>query len=273
MTPMSHALYVLSGRKFGKNDLVAVFSLRLDETGTDGRSPITVVAGAVALPTQWDQLEDKWSGLLARSGVEAFHAAEFNDRCPPYNTWSSLKSQRFTASQNKIIARNTTFRTSIGIEHAVHKEIKARMKGIRGFTADSDYGLCFRALLFQTSQQLVKIDPSHRLAVMVEDGPWAKGAYALYQQIVAMQGKWKPAKHAHRLAGFMSVPKGERPSLEAADLIADQELVRLGKGANRNKRDTLSVLLTRDRLEWWYERMMKEKEERRAWGGRKFAAI
>lgn len=267
---MDAAAHTLFGRQFGAADSVALFSVRLDETGTGGHHTITVVAGAVALPAQWDELERKWTGLLARSSVKVFHAMEFNDRSPPYNNWTRFKCQRFTATQNKIIAMNTAFRVSVGIDQAAHKDIKARMKGIKGFHADSDYGLSLRYLLFQTSEQLLRLDPTHTLAVMVEDGPWAKGAFVTYQRVAAMRAKWKPAKHAHRLAGFASVPKGIRPSLEAADFIADQELVRMGRGSNnRRQGDTLSLLLTADLLERWYEGMIKEKETRRAYGARK----
>ncbi|MDP2410222.1 MAG: hypothetical protein Q8M26_08040 [Pseudolabrys sp.] len=243
---------------------MAIFSIRLDETGTDGYSPITVVAGAVASPSQWDMLESKWSALLARSGVAAFHAMDFNDREPPFDNWSALKLRRFTDAQNKIIAKNTLFRVSVGIEQAAHQAIKERMRGIKGFMPESDYSLCLRYMLFHASEQLSKKDQDHELTVMVEDGPWSCGANATYQRIKG-PSKWKASKHAHRLAGFATVPKGTRPSLEASDLIADQEIVRLSKGVKRSKRDTLSVLLTRERLDAWQEWMMEEKEIRRAW--------
>jgi hypothetical protein len=266
---MSEALHVLFGRRFGEDELVAVFSLRLDETGTDGLSPITVVAGAVATKDQWDKLEDRWQAIMSRNGVDNFHAKEFNGRLAPFNDWSHLKRSRFVDALQRTVARNTTFRASVGIEHAVHKEIKARWKGISGFNADSDYGLCLRYLMFSTSEELLKIDAHHQLTVMVEDGPWSEGAYATYRRVSAMQGKWKPAKHAHRLAGFAAVPFGERPSLEAADFICDQEHARMKAGLRRSQGDTLSVVLTRDILEQWHAGMMKEKETRRAYGARK----
>lgn len=261
---MSHALYVLFGRKLKGNDLVAVFSVRLDETGTDGLSPITVVAGAVATTNQWDKLEARWKAVLKRSGVDHFHAEEFNDRSLPYRDWSALKYKRFAAALDKTIVRNTTFRTSVGIDREVHKDIKTRMKGVRPFSAASDYSLCFQYLLHKTSEYLVKRDPHHQLAVMVEDGPWSKGANAVYQRV-----KSGSSKHAHRLVGFSSVPFGQRPSLEAADLICDLELPRLTAGRSRQRGDTLSVVLTKERLEKWFDGMMAEKARRRAYRARK----
>src|SRR3954447_2666909 len=152
--PISGALHGLLGHKFGSSDLVIVYSARLDEAGTDGRSPYTVLAGAVATAGQWDKLEERWDALLMRSKVDAFHYKEFNEPAPPFDRWSGFKRKRFIDSQEKAIEKNTLFRVSIGVENAVHKSIKERMRGIKGFRADSDYALCLRYLMFHTSDQL-----------------------------------------------------------------------------------------------------------------------
>jgi len=265
--PISGALHGLLGHKFGSSDLVIVYSARLDEAGTDGRSPYTVLAGAVATAGQWDKLEERWDALLMRSKVDAFHYKEFNEPAPPFDRWSGFKRKRFIDSQEKAIEKNTLFRVSIGVENAVHKSIKERMRGIKGFRADSDYALCLRYLMFHTSDQLARIDPDYRLTILVEDGPWAAGAADTYQRVAAMTGKWKPAKHAHRLAGFATAPKGERLSLEAADYIAGTEPDRMlsGRRAGQAGVSRLSCLLTGPLLERWYEGMIKEKEARRAY--------
>jgi hypothetical protein len=245
-----------------------LFSARLDETGTDGRSPYTLVGGAVSTPAQWDRLEQKWSALLHRTKVDAFHFKEFQEGSPPFNDWSAFKRKRFVERQEKIIGAFTLFRISIGIEHAIHRKIKDRMKGIAGFRPDSDYGLCLRYLMFATSEQLLKVDSNHRLSIMVEDGPWSEGAYSTYRKVAAMTGKWKPAKHAHRLAGFAAIPKGESTSLEAADYIVGSEHKRFLEGRESSNTKLLSMLLNGRVLEQWYERMMREKNARRAYGNR-----
>lgn len=267
MLPFGQLLRSLFGRAFGANDLVMIFSARLDETGTDGVSPYTVVGGAIAAPDQWEKLESAWGRLLSRANVAAYHWKEFNDPNDNiFGKWSHLKRSRFVEAQEKLIGKNTLFRVSVGLESSVHANIKARMKGIKGFAAESNYSLCLRYLMFVTYEQLVKIDPNCRLTIMVEDGPWAVGAHKTYQRIAAMTGKWKPAKHAHRLAGFSSVPKGERLSLEAADYLAGSEHARM-LAERRPKRgaQTLSLLLKEPLLERWYEGMIAEKEHRRAY--------
>lgn len=64
MSTFKARLRAIFGRSFGGNELVMQFSLRLDETGTDGRFPYTVVAGAVATVDHWDALETAWAKML-----------------------------------------------------------------------------------------------------------------------------------------------------------------------------------------------------------------
>lgn len=257
-------LRTLFGRASAKGDVLALFSTRLDECGTDGRSRYTVIGGAVSTDANWDKLDAAWDRLLG-PGVP-YHWSVFQDRDGPFKGWSDFKRRRFIERQERIIERNTLFRISIGVESAAHADVKKRMAGIKGFHADSDYGLCLRYLMFMTSEQLLRIDPYHRLSIIVEDGPWAAGAATTYQRVAAMTGKRKPAKHAHRLAGFASVPKGLR-SLEAADFIAGTEHAWMSSVAEEPTRyaERLSMLLTKVELERWYEGMIEEKEARRAY--------
>ena len=244
-------------------------SARLDESGTDGKSPYTVLGGAVSSKDGWAKLETAWGRLLNRTKVSVYHSKEFNERKEDFTGWSDFKCKRFVSFQEKIIEYNTLFRVSVGIEGAVHADIKKRMKGLKGFRPDSNYSLCLRWLMFATCERLAKTYPDHRLTFLVEDGPWSSGAMNTYQHVAKMTGEWKPAKHAHRLAGFRSMPKGERLSLEAADYIVGAEHARfLAGGSTRQERGKLSLLVAADELERWYEGMIREKESRRVHGER-----
>ena len=265
VAPFSQYLHDVCGRAFGPNDLVVILSMRLDESGTDGRSPYTVVGGAVSDKDGWAKLETAWGNLLRRSKVSAYHCKEFNDRKDNFAGWSNFKCKRFVKFQENIICEHTLFRVSVGVEGSLHTDIKKRMKGTKGFREDSNYGLCLRRLMYAACERVEGKYPDHRLTVMVEDGPWSSGANNIYQDVAKMTLKRNPAKHAHRLAGFTSVPKGERLSLEAADYIAGAEHARfLAGGSNRQEMGQLSLLLNAEELERWYEGMIKAKEIRRA---------
>lgn len=256
----------LYGRGVINGGYLMLFSMRLDETGTDGVSKYMAVGGAVATVPQWSKLESKWDRILAPN-ASAFHLKEFDARNGEFEGWSDFKAKRFEERLTKAIEDNTAFRATVGIDRKAHADIKQRMLGIKGFRPDSDYSLCLRFLMFQACEQLCLIDPDCRLALLVESGPWAAGASETYEKVAAMQGKWRPAKHAHRLAGFAHSPKHCFRSLEAADLIVGRECERLIDG-RRSKGDVLAHLLTASDLEIWYEKMMDEKGLRRAWGNR-----
>ena len=271
MLPVRQYLHILLGKRFGGDDLVAVFSARLDESGTDGRSPYTVVGGAVATADNWEKIEAAWGQLLVRSKVSSYHGKEFKDGKGDFSGWSKLKRDRFIKSQEKIINTHALFRVSVGIEGALHSEIKKRMGGVKNFRSSSNYGLCLRYLIFISSERLVNSGyPNHRISVLVEDGAWLRSADSTYRDVSRMTGGHKVAKHAHRLAGFGHAPKGICLSLEIADYIVGSEHSRfiLGRGT-RQEVGMLSLLLDADELEKWYEGMIKEKETRQAHGERK----
>jgi hypothetical protein len=249
----------------GADELVTIFSARLDETGTNERSPYTIVSGAVASLAQWKKLETAWSQLLARAHIQSFHSKEFNAREVPFDTWSDFKCKRFSANQDKLVKKHTLFRIAVGVDDAVHAEIKAKMKGVKGFRADSNYGLCLRYLMFLACETIEKqITSDFKMTIMLEDGPWAAGAVNLYTRVSAMTGKWKPAKHAHRLAGISVIPKGGSLSLEAADYLAGIYHKRmLCRRFSVRDNPQVAILLNRKVLERWYEGMVAEKESRR----------
>jgi len=244
-----------------------LFGLRLDETNTHVKGGFFTVGGAVGTTDGLESLEKAWSRKLSAAGVDEFHLKNFDARQEPYYGWSDFKARRFEDALHKIIKKHTVFRCSVSVDSAVHIEIKDRMRGVRGFRGDSDFSLCLRYLMFWICEQLVQVDADATLSVIVEDGPYSAGAADVYQRVAAMQGKWKPAKHAHRLVGFGSRPKGCLRALEAADLIVGREHQRLANG-RASSGDVLSVTLNRPRLEQWYEGMMQEKELRRAHGQR-----
>ena len=59
-TPARQTFFELFDQTRKINELMAIFDERLDESGTDGRSPYTAVAGAVATTGQWESVEAAW---------------------------------------------------------------------------------------------------------------------------------------------------------------------------------------------------------------------
>ena len=133
--------------------LTLVFSTRLDETGTNERSPFVVVAGGVGTLASWDAFETAWDGLMKRRNVRQFHTKEFKAREGDFDGWGDLKCENFTRAQEKIIKHNVPFTIAVAVEKKAHTEVKRQMRGVRNFKPDSDYGICFRLIRFLAAKK------------------------------------------------------------------------------------------------------------------------
>ena len=96
---------------------------------------------------------------LRRSGVDAYHDRDFQDRKEPYRGWGKLKSERFTAAQEKILRNQTCFEIAVAVDRADHARIKKELVGVKGFVRDSDYGLALRVDHVQVCGFLAKQVP------------------------------------------------------------------------------------------------------------------
>ena len=250
--------------------MALIFSAQVDESGTDGRAGHTVLAGAVALPIQWDRLESNWGALLKRNGVAAFHSKEFKGRSGCFAGWSDFKRKRFTEAQAKIIYRHTAFQVAVLIENATHDEIKKKMVGVKTYQPDSHYGMCFRVLMFRVCGQIEAMGKHEgftggKVQFLLESGPWGANAAKIYEAEINSIGSWRQSVYAHMLDGFGLIPKGKLHGLEAADFLAAQALDDFERTGFLPERDhRLGEVLDRPLLLEWHKDMLKEKERQRA---------
>jgi hypothetical protein len=257
--------------------MAVFFSARLDETGTDGRSPYAMVAGGVSAVDLWDKLESRWNHLLRSRRVTAYHWSDFNQRKAPFDGWGDLKRRNFQKAQEKIINKTVAIQIAVAVHRETHANVKKRWAGVRNFKADSDCGLCFRVARHLICKKLVEfhangtIPTKPNVQFIVEDGPYAADAYTIYQETVATIGtKYKPTQYAEMLAGFGSLPKGQLRSLEAADYIAGRAIADLERGTfiEPGRTEQISMLMTPDFLEDWNDRMVKERTRRQEYARR-----
>jgi hypothetical protein len=71
---------------------MAMYSAYFDESGHPDDSRYLVVAGAVADVDQWVHFEREWISALAPLGTRIFHAVDFNNRNPPFDTLSDKQA-------------------------------------------------------------------------------------------------------------------------------------------------------------------------------------
>jgi hypothetical protein len=52
------------------------WTVRIDESGTDGQSPILAMAALFAANSRWLQLESEWREMLRHHGLDAIHCSQ-----------------------------------------------------------------------------------------------------------------------------------------------------------------------------------------------------
>src|SRR5688500_18130691 len=60
--------------------LIAMLTACLDESGTDGVSPIVMVGGYVSTVDLWEKFAVEWAQFLKSENLEVFHANEIQDK-------------------------------------------------------------------------------------------------------------------------------------------------------------------------------------------------
>jgi|GEM_PF-3543452 len=266
------AIYLLFGKSPAKGETAVFFSARFDETGTDGQSSHVIVAGGVSPPDAWDELERLWDRLMENRNVGIFHYRDFDAKDGDFANWGKLKKSNFINAIEKIIDKAVGFQVAIAVDREVHTQIKGEMRGIKGFKADSDVGLCFRIARFYVCHQIASQHPDAKIKFIVEDGPYAADMHAIYQDIKETEGaKYTPAMHAEMLAGFSSIPKGQLRSLEAADYLAGRGIADLKKGRflRPGRKKQTSMIADAAFLRGWHTGMLEERQRRQVHGRRR----
>ena len=125
---VNELFYALFGCEPSEDDWLMFFSVRLDESGTDGNSPYVVVAGAVAVIDKWRDLEFAWNERLRKAKVSAFHTKEVEGRDGDFSSWSNMKCERFKKSLQKIIKKHYLQMSRIHLKKTRKKMYRQQMK-------------------------------------------------------------------------------------------------------------------------------------------------
>lgn len=119
---MNSALYIkqLSSIMCPSNQrgkTIAMFSAYFDESGTDEKSPVIVVAGWLANDKEWIKLSNKWQAVLAKYDLPYFRMSKWQARQGPYKTMTEKDWKQLIERLTAIIKKHT----SIGIFGAFHR--------------------------------------------------------------------------------------------------------------------------------------------------------
>src|SRR2546428_11193818 len=78
----------LAHRWASERIFVFVFTGYLDESGTHGTSPVTVMGGMLARAQQWERFEHLFARLQNRHGFRVFHTKKFKGSKGDFRGWT-----------------------------------------------------------------------------------------------------------------------------------------------------------------------------------------
>jgi hypothetical protein len=144
---------------------------KLDESGTNKQSPIVTVGGYVALASAWTDFELKARSIFTAYGVRYLHGVEFQNRKPPFNTWSPIKQRTFVIDLFDAVRRTVEF----GVTFSVRKDAYLQAKKTHALNRnESAYGFAFRGALDHILRdEVIRIaiaEHRARLSFVVENG-------------------------------------------------------------------------------------------------------
>lgn len=164
-----------------------ILTAYMDESGTHGPSPVSVMAGYVADARQWHIFEKRTAKLFRRYKVDVCHAIDLKRGDEAFRGWSVAKKISFIDELGHI--KNETIELGLVcvLKNSDYQEVYAERERPRKVVKDSKYGVLFRATLgglmqgIATVKRWQEVNKSLKLHVVLESGhPNARDALRLY---------------------------------------------------------------------------------------------
>lgn len=113
----------MSSLRFHKEGRAAVLSAYLDDSGTSGQEPVTLVAGFFADDAEWTRLDARWEAMLGEFDLARFHAGEFWARkSRPYAGWSNDKHKAAVSRIEEILGELDATGVATAVNGAAYTE-------------------------------------------------------------------------------------------------------------------------------------------------------
>jgi hypothetical protein len=197
-----------------------ILTAYMDESGTHGTSPVSIMAGYVADARQWHKFEKRTAKLFRRYSVDVCHAIDLKRGDGAFRGWPVDKKITFIDELGHI--KNETIELGLVcvLKNADYQEFYADRARPRKVIKDSKYAVLFRATLGGLIQGIAQtnrwreINKSPRLRVVLEGGHVnAADALRLYEFCRLKFGN-------RAFAGFALESKSDCLPLAACDMLA-----------------------------------------------------
>jgi len=191
----------------------------MDESGTHGPSPLSVMAGYVADARQWRNYEKRMAKLFRRYRVDVFHAIDVKRGDGPFKGWSVDKKLSFM-DEIGFLCNELEFGFTAVLRAQDYDDFYAKKDRPKKVVQDTKYGILFRATLagfIRCIGQSRGYAKHGKLQVVLESGHRnAADAVRLYD---LLNKHLSPGARQH-LGGVAFKTKADCLPLAAADHLA-----------------------------------------------------
>lgn len=202
----------------GRLRWIALLTAFIDESGTDGRSPVLVVA-AYAAPTEpddyWSPFRSNWiGGVLGGDERAIFHTKEAVELARHDPAWA----QRLSAAAD-IINAHTMLRIAVVVDLAAHAAFARnwRQRMPTGFPAETAYSLAVTVCMSEMARAAQEAGYEDWITYIIEQGHPNYGQLRNILDDIKVQPE--PRK-ALRLWSYLPALKSDYVELQASDFFA-----------------------------------------------------
>lgn len=209
------------------HELFMIFTSYIDESNTHGKAPDIILGGFLGHAYQWRRFERKLALLQKKYGFSIFHAKDFKVKAKEFKNWSDEKCISLIDDLWKEINDYLTAGIFASLERSRYMEEYRNPPFPDGMHKDSQYGLCFRAILTYLMEYLQNLGNNHKLHIIIEKGHANVGDA---QRIFDETKKILEREGITLLGEITPADKRERLLLMTADFLAHTSLMNLREG-------------------------------------------
>ena len=211
-------------------ELFVLFTAYIDEADTHGAAPHMVMGALLGNARQWALFGRRLNKMRRTEAFTVFHATKFKASQGEFSGWDAPKSMRVVNDLTGIIQKELTEGCLINLSH--DRYIREYRESFRpkGIDLDSQYGVCFRALMAHLVKILLAIGQSkHKLHIIVERGHRnAKNTEKIFNEIKLTLR----ARGIELLGDWTLKSKEESRELMAADYLAHSYAIMIRPGGS-----------------------------------------
>jgi hypothetical protein len=209
--------------------LFVLFTAHFDEADTHGAAPKIAMGALLGHGREWLLFRRRLNNIRRTEGFRIFHATKFKASKGEFEGWDDPKSMRLVNDLATLIQRTLTDGVLINLPYERYIDEYRQTPTPKGIDLDSQYGLCFRALMAHIVGIILEMGGKHKLHVVVERGHRnAKNTEKIFNEIKLTL----KARGIELLGEWSLAAKEERDELMVADYLVHSYAMMIRPGGS-----------------------------------------